>query len=126
MAPAPKKIPVRQCVGCREHRPKRELVRVVRSPEGKVSLDFSGKANGRGAYVCRDAQCLKKALRSNALGRSLEVTIPQEVQASLLAGLEELEKARADAEEMAAAAGAKKDGVIEHIVERIVGPVGNN
>ena len=74
-----KKIPMRQCVGCREMRPKRELVRVVKSPEGEISLDFKGKAPGRGAYVCPNAECLKKAIRSKALSRSLETEIPQEV-----------------------------------------------
>ena len=70
MPPVPKKIPMRQCVGCREHRPKRELVRIVRSPEGVVSLDFSGKANGRGAYLCRRPECLRKAVRARALERA--------------------------------------------------------
>ena len=74
-----KKIPQRQCMGCRDRKPKRELIRVVRSPEGNVSLDFGGKMNGRGAYICPDPECLKKAIRSKALDRSLEVTIPQEV-----------------------------------------------
>ena len=74
-----KKIPQRQCMGCRERKAKRELIRVVRGTDGNVSLDFSGKAPGRGAYICPNAECLKKALRSKALDRSLEVTIPQEV-----------------------------------------------
>ena len=74
-----KKIPQRQCMGCRERRPKRELIRVVRTPEGSVSLDFSGKMNGRGAYLCPNPECLKKALRSKALDRSLEVAIPEDV-----------------------------------------------
>ena len=74
-----KKIPQRQCMGCRERKAKRELIRVVRGTDGAVSLDFSGKAPGRGAYICPNAECLKKALRSKALDRSLEVTIPQEV-----------------------------------------------
>ncbi len=74
-----KKIPQRQCMGCRERKEKRALIRVVRSPEGEVSLDFSGKKNGRGAYLCPNPDCLKKAIRSKALDRSLEVTIPQEV-----------------------------------------------
>ncbi len=74
-----KKIPQRQCMGCRERKEKRQLIRVVRSPEGEVSLDFSGKKNGRGAYLCPSADCLKKAMKSKALDRSLEVTIPQEV-----------------------------------------------
>lgn len=74
-----KKIPQRQCMGCRERKAKRELIRVVRSPEGEVSLDFGGKKNGRGAYICSNPECLKKAIRSKALDRSLEVTIPEEV-----------------------------------------------
>ena len=74
-----KKIPQRQCMGCRERKAKRELIRVVRTPEGEVSLDFGGKMNGRGAYLCPDPACLKKAIRSKALDRSLEVAIPQEV-----------------------------------------------
>ena len=74
-----KKIPQRQCMGCRERRPKKEMIRVVRSPEGNVSLDFGGKMNGRGAYICHNPECLKRALKSKALDRSLEVTIPEEV-----------------------------------------------
>ena len=74
-----KKIPQRQCMGCRERKAKRELIRVVRGTDGNVTLDFGGRAPGRGAYICPNAECLKKALRSKALDRSLEVTIPQEV-----------------------------------------------
>ena len=78
-----KKMPQRQCMGCRERKNKREMIRVVRSPEGNVSLDFGGKAPGRGAYLCPDVECLKRALRSKALDRSLEVTIPEDVYARL-------------------------------------------
>ena len=74
-----KKIPQRQCMGCRERKAKKEMIRVVRGTDGSVSLDFGGKMNGRGAYICPDPECLKKALRSKALDRSLEVTIPEEV-----------------------------------------------
>ena len=74
-----KKIPQRQCMGCRERMEKRQLIRVVRTPEGNVQLDFSGKCTGRGAYICPKAECLKKAQKSKALDRSLEVEIPQEV-----------------------------------------------
>ena len=74
-----KKIPQRQCMGCRERKAKRELIRVVRGTDGAVSLDFSGKAPGRGAYICPDTECLKKALRSKSLDRALEVTIPETV-----------------------------------------------
>jgi len=83
-----KHIPQRQCLGCREMKPKAELVRVVRSPEGAVSLDLRGKAPGRGAYVCRSADCLKKALRSKAVSRSLGVEIPPELYDALAAQME--------------------------------------
>lgn len=79
----PKKIPLRQCLGCREMKPKKELIRAVRSPEGEVSLDFRGKAPGRGAYVCPDPACLKKAIKSRALERAFDVKIPEEVYQSL-------------------------------------------
>ena len=74
-----KKIPMRQCLGCREAKPKKELIRVVRSPEGQISLDFKGKASGRGAYICHDPQCLKKAIRSKALERAFSTQIPPEI-----------------------------------------------
>ena len=74
-----KKIPQRQCMGCRERKAKREMIRVVRCTDGTVTLDFSGKLNGRGAYVCPDPECLKKAIKSKSLDRSLEVAIPEEV-----------------------------------------------
>ncbi len=74
-----KKIPQRQCMGCRERKAKRELIRVVRGTDGNVSLDFSGKLNGRGAYICPDPACLIKAQKAKSLERSLEVPIPQEV-----------------------------------------------
>ena len=74
-----KKIPQRQCMGCRERKAKKELIRVVRKTDGTVSLDFSGKHNGRGAYLCPDMECLKKAQKTKALERSLEVPIPDEV-----------------------------------------------
>ena len=72
-----KKIPQRQCMGCRERKAKRDMIRVVRGTDGEVSLDFGGKKNGRGAYICPDMECLKKALRSKSLDRALEVTIPE-------------------------------------------------
>ena len=83
-----KKIPMRQCLGCREHKPKKELIRVVRSPEGAISLDFRGKMNGRGAYVCPDPTCLKKAIKARALERALDTAIPEEVYAQLNAQME--------------------------------------
>ena len=83
-----KKIPQRQCMGCRERKAKRDMIRVVRTTEGTVTLDFGGKLNGRGAYVCPDPECLKKAQRSKALDRSLEVTIPEEVYQRLAKEME--------------------------------------
>lgn len=79
----PKKIPLRQCVGCREHKPKKELIRVVRSPEGEVSLDFKGKLPGRGAYVCPLDTCLSKARKSRALERAFDTALPAEVYDAL-------------------------------------------
>ena len=77
--PKVKKIPQRQCVGCREMKDKKSLLRVVKSPEGTVSLDFGGKKPGRGAYVCPDEACLAKARKSRALERAFETQIPPEV-----------------------------------------------
>ena len=74
-----KKIPQRECMGCRERKAKRELIRVVRMTDGNVSLDFSGKLNGRGSYLCPDMNCLAKARKARSLERSLEVPIPEEV-----------------------------------------------
>ena len=84
-----KKIPMRQCVGCREMKPKKELIRVVKSPEGQISLDFRGKAPGRGAYVCPDTACLKRAIKSKALERGFETQIPQEIYDGLVQAMEE-------------------------------------
>ncbi len=83
-----KKIPVRQCVGCRAQKPKRELIRVVRSPEGEVSIDSRGKKPGRGAYICPDPECLKRAIKSRALGRALGVEIPEDIFDTLRAQME--------------------------------------
>ena len=83
-----KKIPMRQCLGCREMKPKKELIRVVRSPEGEISLDCRGKANGRGAYVCPNGDCLKKAVKARALERAFSCRIPQEVYDALDAQME--------------------------------------
>ena len=79
----PRKIPQRQCVGCRTMYDKRDLLRVVKTPEGEIALDTTGKKSGRGAYVCRSTECLKKAQKSKALERALEVTIPEEVYTAL-------------------------------------------
>lgn len=79
---------MRQCRGCNEHKPKAELIRVVRSPEGEISLDFTGKKNGRGAYLCRNAACFKKARKSRRIERELGVEVPEEVYESLERELE--------------------------------------
>ena len=83
-----KKIPQRQCMGCRERKAKRELIRVVRGTDGTVSLDFGGKLNGRGAYLCPRTECLTKAQKAKSLERSLEVPIPEEVYNRLAAEME--------------------------------------
>lgn len=83
-----RKLPMRQCLGCNEHIPKRELLRVVRSPEGEVSLDFTGKKNGRGAYICRDVKCLRRARKARRLDHNLGCEIPDEVYAGMEAELE--------------------------------------
>ncbi len=77
--PANRKIPLRKCTGCNEMKPKKELVRVVRSPEGEISLDLTGKAPGRGAYVCRNAECLKIARKARRFERAFSCAIPDEV-----------------------------------------------
>ena len=74
-----KKIPMRQCLGCNERKPKSELLRVLRTPEGEVTLDLTGKKNGRGAYICKSAACLKKARKSKRIEASLECAISDEL-----------------------------------------------
>ena len=74
-----KKIPMRMCVGCREMKPKRELVRIVKSPAGEMSVDRVGKAPGRGAYLCPSLQCLRRARKAKALEHALETAVPDEV-----------------------------------------------
>lgn len=85
----PKKIPMRRCVGCGEVKSKKELIRVIRTPEGEICLDLTGRANGRGAYLCNNPDCLKKAQKRRSLGRSLGCEIPQEIYEELLAQMEE-------------------------------------
>ena len=77
MPTKPRKIPLRMCVGCREMKPKKELIRAVRSPEGEVTLDPTGKKAGRGAYVCMNADCLKRALKQKQLDRALEAQLDE-------------------------------------------------
>ncbi len=74
-----KKVPVRRCVGCAEHFPKSELVRVLRTPEGDIILDLTGKKSGRGAYICKKLACLKKARKSRRIEASLKCSVPEEV-----------------------------------------------
>lgn len=83
-----RKIPLRMCVGCREMKPKRELLRVVKSPSGDVQIDRIGKAQGRGAYVCKNADCFKKARKSKALERALETAIAEAVFEQLMETIE--------------------------------------
>ena len=80
---AEKKIPMRKCLGCNEMKPKKELIRAVKSPEGEISLDLKGKASGRGAYICNDLECLRKARKSRRIDRTFEITIPDDVYNSL-------------------------------------------
>ncbi|MBE5801314.1 MAG: YlxR family protein [Clostridiales bacterium] len=90
MPAKPRKIPMRMCVGCREMKPKKELLRVVRSPEGIVSLDETGKKAGRGAYCCYRAECLGSALKHGHLSRQLEVGLTPEVEQSLRETMQQL------------------------------------
>lgn len=78
-----RKIPQRQCVGCREMKDKKALLRIVKTPEGEILLDSTGKRSGRGAYVCPDPECLKKARKSRALERAFDTSIPAEVYDAL-------------------------------------------
>ena len=83
-----KHIPLRKCVGCQEMKPKAELMRVIRTPEGTIELDLSGRKNGRGAYLCRDAQCLSMAEKNKGLQRSLKCAVDAEMVRKLLAEME--------------------------------------
>ena len=87
-----KKIPMRQCLGCNEHKPKIELLRVVRSPEGEISLDFKGKKSGRGAYLCRNLKCLRRARKSHRIDRNLECEIPEAVYDAMEAEMEAMDQ----------------------------------
>ena len=87
----PKKIPMRKCVGCGEMKPKKELRRIVRSPEGEISIDLTGKKSGRGAYICADPACLAKAQKGKRLERAFECAIAPEIYEVLAASLREAE-----------------------------------
>ena len=74
-----KKIPLRMCTGCMEMKPKKELIRVVKSPEGEVSVDLTGKKSGRGAYICKNKECLEKAFKAKRLSRNLDIAIDEKI-----------------------------------------------
>ncbi len=76
---AEKKIPLRKCLGCNQMKPKKELIRAVKSPEGEISLDLTGKKSGRGAYICHDKECFKKARKSKRFEKAFEIQIPDAV-----------------------------------------------
>ena len=86
---AEKKIPMRKCMGCNEMKPKRELIRAVKSPEGEISLDLTGKKSGRGAYICPDKGCFDKARKGRRIERALETKIPDAVYDEMLKELTE-------------------------------------
>ena len=79
-----KKIPMRMCTGCHEMKPKKELIRVVKTPEGEIKVDFTGKLNGRGAYICKNAECFEKAQKQKSLSRAFECPITDEIYAQLI------------------------------------------
>ena len=83
-----KKIPLRQCVGCAERKAKNELIRVVRTPEGEIALDSTGRKNGRGVYICHNSKCFNKARKSGRIATHLECSIPDEIYEALEAELE--------------------------------------
>ena len=86
-----KKIPMRQCIGCGEMKSKKEMMRVLKNAEGEISLDTTGKKNGRGAYLCYSRECLQKAIKSKGLERSFQMKIPQEVYDTITREFEDLQ-----------------------------------
>ena len=87
-----KKVPQRKCIACQDRDNKKELIRIVKNKEGEIFIDLTGKANGRGAYICKDSECLKKAIKSKALNKAFKIDVPDEVYDNLLMELEEYEK----------------------------------
>ena len=87
-----KKVPMRQCVGCRELRNKKDLMRILKTPDNNVIFDDTGRMNGRGAYICPSVECLKKARRTKAIERSLDISIPDEVYDAIERQMSELDK----------------------------------
>ena len=86
-----KKVPLRQCIGCGEMKGKKEMMRVIKTAEGDISLDITGKKNGRGAYLCKQKECLQKARKSKGLERSFKMSIPEEVYNTLDKEFENIE-----------------------------------
>lgn len=89
---AEKKIPQRQCIGCGDMKNKRDLIRILKDAEGNISIDVTGRKNGRGAYLCRSLDCFKKAVKGKGLERSFKVAIPKEVYESLEKEMEQIGK----------------------------------
>lgn len=87
--PTQKRIPQRKCTGCGKTAPKNELIRVVRSPEGEITIDFTGKKSGRGAYICHNGKCLNLAIKSKRLEKNLETVIPPDIYGALEEELKE-------------------------------------
>ena len=88
-----RKIPMRQCVGCREMKSKKEMIRVIKTPEDEIMIDATGRKNGRGAYICPSSDCLAKAIKSKGLERSFKMSIPTDVYDQLTKEMEEIDKA---------------------------------
>lgn len=79
-----KKVPLRKCVGCLEQKPKKELIRIVRNKEGEIKIDFTGKAHGRGAYICPQVECLLKVQKKKSLNKAFGVDVPSEIYEQLI------------------------------------------
>ena len=88
---ANKKIPMRQCIGCGEMKPKKEMLRIIKTAEEEILLDTTGRKNGRGAYICQNSECLKKAVKGKGLERSFKMAIPKDVYEMLTKEMEEFE-----------------------------------
>ena len=87
-----KKVPQRKCIACQDRESKKELIRIVKTKDGEIFLDLTGKANGRGAYICKSSECLKKAIKTKALNKAFKIEVSNEVYEKLLAELETYEK----------------------------------
>ena len=94
----PKKIPMRMCIGCREMKEKREMIRIVRTPEGNAEVDPTGKKSGRGAYICRQTECLRRSIRQKQLERQLEITLTPEIIETLNAEMDLLNAAGSESQ----------------------------